>query len=315
MKTLFFYAVTVLIWGSTWFAIKLQLNGIPSQVSVAYRFALATLILFAWCWIRRLNLKFRLREHLWLMLQGLTVFSVNYALFYEAERHLVSGSVAIIFSILVVFNIVNNWFFFRVKPSRQVIGGAALGLLGIALTFWHELLNLGSSLENLLGILLSVVATLCASFGNMVFVRVRKEGIPIVQSNAFGMLYGSVVLFAYACVTGGRFSFDLSPGYVFSLLYLALFGSVIAFGCYLTLVGRIGADRAAYTSILFPIVALFLSALFEGYRLNALSALGIVFVLVGNGLVLTHKPGASASPQTPSPRSASPQTPSILTDP
>jgi drug/metabolite transporter (DMT)-like permease len=296
MKTLFFYAVTVLIWGSTWFAIKLQLSSVPSQVSVAYRFALAALILFAWCWIRRLPLKFSFREHLWLMLQGIVVFSTNYVLFYEAEKHLVSGSVAIIFSILVVFNILNNWFFFRVKPTYQVLGGAALGLLGIVLTFWYELFNLGSSLANVFGIGLSLVGTVCASFGNMIFARLRKDGMPIVQGNAFGMLYGTVVLFAYACFSGGKFSFDSSPSYILSLLYLSLFGSVIAFGCYLTLVGRIGADRAAYCSVLFPIVALFLSASFEGYRLNAVSGFGIVLVLAGNVLVLAHKQPSSPAP-------------------
>jgi drug/metabolite transporter (DMT)-like permease len=298
MKTLFFYAVTVLIWGSTWFAIKLQLNGIPSQVSLAYRFALAALILFAWCWIRRLPLKFSFREHLWLMLQGITVFSTNYVLFYEAERHLVSGSVAIIFSTLVVFNILNNWFFFKAKPTYQVVGGAVLGLLGIVLTFWHELFNLGSSLDNVLGIALSLVGTLCASFGNMIFARLRKDEMPIVQGNAFGMLYGTVILFAYACFGGSKFTFDPSPSYLLSLLYLALFGSVIAFGCYLTLVGRIGADRAAYCSVLFPIVALGLSAAFEGYRLNVVSGLGIILVLLGNVLVLAQKQPSRPAPAT-----------------
>jgi drug/metabolite transporter (DMT)-like permease len=121
MKTILLYTVVVLIWGSTWFAIKLQLGAVPSQVSVAYRFALAALLLFAWCWVRRLPVKFNLRAHLWLMLQGLTVFSCNYALFYEAEKHLVSGSVAIIFSLLAVFNILNNWLFFRVKPTYQIM--------------------------------------------------------------------------------------------------------------------------------------------------------------------------------------------------
>jgi len=296
MNTLFFYAVTVLIWGSTWFAIKLQLQSVPSQVSVAYRFALAALILFAWCWIRRLPLRFSFRQHLWLMLQGITVFSTNYVLFYEAEKHLVSGSVAIIFSILVVFNILNNWFFFRVKPTYQVLGGAALGLLGIVLTFWYELFNLGSSLANVFGIGLSLVGTVCASFGNMIFARLRKDGMPIVQGNAFGMLYGTVVLMAYAGFNGGKFSFDSSPSYVLSLFYLSLFGSVIAFGCYLTLVGRIGADRAAYCSVLFPIVALGLSAAFEGYRLNAVSGVGIVLVLLGNVLVLSRKPSSGPAP-------------------
>ena len=296
MKTLLLYAVVVLIWGSTWFAIKLQLGSVPSQDSVAYRFALAALLLFAWCWIRRLRVKFTLRQHFWLVLQGITVFSSNYVLFYEAEKHLVSGSVAIIFSLLAVFNILNNWFFFRVKPTYQVIIGALLGLFGIVLTFWHELLNLSSTSDNLLGIVLSVVATLVASFGNMVFVRLRKDQMPIVQGNAFGMFYGTIILFAYACVAGGKFSFDFAPGYIFSLFYLSLFGSVIAFGCYLTLVGRIGADRAAYSSILFPIVALFFSAAFEGYRLNLLSAIGIVFVLIGNALVLARKQPAKATP-------------------
>jgi drug/metabolite transporter (DMT)-like permease len=295
MKTLFFYTVVVLIWGSTWFAIKLQLTSVPSQVSVAYRFALAALILFGWCWLRRLPLKFSLRQHLWLMLQGLTVFSVNYALFYEAEKHLVSGSVAIIFCLLVVFNILNNWWFFKVKPSSAVIGGAVLGLFGIGLTFWHELFNLSSSADNLIGIVLSVIATISASLGNMVFARLHKDGMPIVQGNAFGMLYGTVVLFAYAAFSGAKFSFDPAPTYLLSLLYLALFGSVIAFGCYLTLVGRIGADRAAYSSILFPIVALGLSAAFEGYRLDIWSGLGILFVLVGNALVLVYKQPAKAT--------------------
>jgi len=296
MNTLFFYAVTVLIWGSTWFAIKLQLQSVPSQVSVAYRFALAALILFAWCWIRRLPLRFSLRQHLWLMLQGITVFSTNYVLFYEAEKHLVSGSVAIIFSVLVVFNIINSWFFFRVKPTYQVIAGAGLGLLGIMLTFWHELMNLGSSLENVFGIGLSLVGTVCASFGNMIFARLRKDEMPIVQGNAFGMLYGTAVLMAYAGFSGSKFSFDPSPSYILSLLYLSLFGSVIAFGCYLTLVGRIGADRAAYCSVLFPIVALGLSAAFEGYRLNAVSGLGIVLVLLGNVLVLRRKQSSGPAP-------------------
>jgi drug/metabolite transporter (DMT)-like permease len=296
MKTIFLYTVVVLIWGSTWFGIKLQLGVVPSQVSVAYRFALAALLLFAWCWVRRLRIKFSLREHLWLGLQGLTVFSCNYALFYEAEKHLVSGSVAIIFSLLAVFNILNNRLFFKVKPTYQIIVGALIGLVGIVLTFWHELLNLGSTSDNLLGIVLSIAATLVASFGNMVFVRLRKDKMPIVQGNAFGMLYGTIFLFAYACLAGGKFSFDFSPSYIFSLFYLALFGSVIAFGCYLTLVGQIGADRAAYSSILIPIVALCISAAFEGYRLNVLSGLGILFVFSGNALVLAHKQPASALP-------------------
>jgi drug/metabolite transporter (DMT)-like permease len=295
MKTLFFYAAAVLIWGSTWFAIKLQLTGIPPQVSLVYRFGLAAILLFLWCWFRGLRVRFTLREHLLLLLAGVTVFSMNYVLFYEAERYLVSGSVAIIFSLLVVFNIFNTWFFFGQKPTYQVIAPAALGLIGITLTFWRELASLGSDAGNVLGIILSLVATLCASFGNMVFARMQKQGIPVVPGNAFGMLYGTVLLFIYASITGGRFSFDFSVSYILSLFYLSLFGSVIAFGCYLALVGRIGADRAAYASVMFPIVALVISTAFEGYRPNLLSGVGIISVFVGNALVLLQKQKAKSS--------------------
>lgn len=289
VKNLFLYLLTVAIWGSTWYAITLQLDGTPTQVSVAYRFALATLILFVWCGLRGIRLRFSRRKHFLLMTLGLTLFSVNYLLFYEAEKHLVSGSVAIIFSLLVIFNILNNWLFFRSRPDRQVIAGAILGLLGITLTFWPDLRTMNSGSQSIWGIVLSLGATLTASLGNLVSAQLQKERIPVVPANAFGMLYGTVVLLAYALLSGAKFSFDASVSYIASLLYLALFGSVIAFGAYLTLVGRIGPDRAAYTSVLFPIVALLFSAAFEKYQLTLLSALGIAFVLAGNGLVLLRK--------------------------
>jgi drug/metabolite transporter (DMT)-like permease len=299
MKNLFLYVLTVAIWGSTWYAIALQLYGVPIQVSVAYRFALATLILFVWCRLRRISLRFSRREHFLLLLLGLTLFSANYVLFYEAERYLVSSSVAIIFSLLVVFNIFNNWLFFRSRPDRQVIAGAVLGLFGIVLTFWPDLHSMSSGSGLVRGILLSLAATFTASLGNLVSVQLQKRRIAVVPANAFGMLYGTIVLLAYALFSGAEFSFDPTFRYVGSLIYLALFGSVIAFGAYLTLIGRIGADRAAYTSILFPIVALILSAALEHYLLNLSAAIGIVCILAGNALVLLRRRRTTVAGPTP----------------
>ena len=299
MKNLFLYVLTVAIWGSTWYVITLQLNGVPTQVSVAYRFALATFILFVWCRLRRISLRFSRREHFLLLLLGLTLFSANYVLFYEAEKYLVSGSVAIIFSLLVVFNIFNNWLFFRSRPDRQVIGGAVLGLVGIVLTFWPDLHGMSSGSESVWGILLSLAATFTASLGNLVSVQLQKRRIAVVPANAFGMLYGTVILLAYALFSGAKFSFDPSSRYVGSLVYLALFGSVIAFGAYLTLIGRIGADRAAYTSILFPIVALILSAALEHYHLNLSAAIGIACILAGNALVLLRRRRVAVAAPSP----------------
>src|SRR3981189_3981390 len=220
MKNLFLYLVTVAIWGSTWYAITFQLNGTPTQVSVAYRFALATLILFVWCWLRRIRLRFSGRDHFILMLLGLTLFSVNYVLFYEAAKHLGSGSVAIIFSLLVVFNILNNWLFFGLRPDRQVIGGAILCLMGIVLTFWQDLRTLNSGSGSVLGIGLSLGATLTASFGNLVSAQLQKRHIPVVEANAFGMLYGTIVLLAYALWPGSPPDASTSNCYVGSLFYL-----------------------------------------------------------------------------------------------
>jgi drug/metabolite transporter (DMT)-like permease len=299
MKNLFLYVLTVAIWGSTWYAITLQLDQVPTQVSVAYRFALATLILLVWCRLRRISLRFSRADHFLLLLLGLTLFSANYVLFYEAEKYLVSGSVAIIFSLLVVFNIFNNWLFFRSRPDRQVVVGAALGLSGIVLTFWPDLHGVSSDWQSVRGILLSLAATFVASLGNSVSAQLQKRRIAVVPANAFGMLYGTVILLGYALLSGAKFSFDLSFGYIGSLLYLALFGSVIAFGAYLTLIGRIGSDRAAYTSILFPIVALILSAALEHYRLNASAASGIACILAGNALVLLRRRHSVVAGPTP----------------
>ena len=300
MKNLFLYVVTVAIWGSTWYAITLQLNGVPTQVSVACRFALATLILLVWCRLRGITLRFSRGEHFLLLLLGLTLFSANYVLFYEAEKYLVSGSVAVIFSLLVVFNIFNNWLFFRSRPDRQVVVGATLGLSGIVLTFWPDLHGMSSGWQSVWGILLSLAATFVASLGNSVSAQLQKRRIAVVPANAFGMLYGTVILLGYALLSEAKFSFDLSFRYIGSLVYLALFGSVIAFGAYLTLVGRIGPDRAAYTSILFPIVALILSATLEHYRLNLSAASGIACILAGNALVLLR--GRRAVVAAPSPK-------------
>jgi drug/metabolite transporter (DMT)-like permease len=207
----------------------------------------------------------------------------------RSRKHLVSGSVAVIFSLLVVFNILIGWLLFGSSPDRQVMAGAVLGLLGIVLTFWQNLATMNSGSESFWGIVLSLAATLIASLGNLASSKLPEYGIPVIPANAFGMLYGTASLLAYSLLSGAKFSFDTSTSYIVSLAYLALFGSVIAFSCYLTLIGRIGPDRAAYTSILFPIVALFFSVAFEGYQLNILDALGIACVLAGNGLVLLRR--------------------------
>lgn len=289
MDTLFLYLTAVLIWGSTWLAITFQLGKVPPEVSVAYRFALAGLFLLGWCLVRGLRLRFSLREHAWMALGGGLLFGLNYVGIYLAESRLSSGLVAVIFSLITFFNIAGTRVFFGTPMKPVTLFSAVLGVGGVTLLFLPELSRPTNGAHIGVGVTCAVLATLSASFGNIVAARNQRHGLPVVQLNTFGMLYGAAFVALYAVLTGKPFTFVASAGYVLSLGYLALFGSVIAFGAYLTLVGRIGADRAGYTGATIPIVALLLSVCFEGLRLQFGAMVGIVLCLVGNVLVLRSR--------------------------
>jgi len=286
MNDLALYACAVLIWGSTWLAIKFQLGVVPPAVSVAWRFAAAALILMAYAGLRRLSLRFDARTHLWLAVQGLLLFGINYVLVYLSEQTLASGLVALIFSLITFFNIVGLRLFFSVPVKRAALGGAVLGVIGVALVFWPELVNFSVSPGRRTGVILALIATVFASLGNMAATRSHRIELPVVQGNAWAMLYGALFVAVYAALDGERFVFDGSIAYVVSLLYLAVFGSVIAFVAYLTLLGRIGADRAGYTAVAIPVVAVALSTFFEDLHWNAPMVAGIAMCVAGNVLVL-----------------------------
>jgi drug/metabolite transporter (DMT)-like permease len=282
MKNLLFYFATVLIWGSTWIGIKMQLGVVDPVLSVAYRFTLASIILLLWCWFRRLKMNFNIGDHWRMALQGVLLFGGNYLLFYMAELHITSGLAAVLFSTILLMNMVNGSLFLGQPIDSRVVSGGALGLIGIVLVFKQEITVFSLDNGGFLGVLLCLVATLLASFGNIVSARNQQRKLPIVQSNAYGMGYGAISMLLIAVVTGKEFHLDTSFNYVIALFYLAVFGSIIAFGCYLSLLGRIGAGRAAYATLLFPIVALVISTIWEDYHWTGSAITGIILILLGN---------------------------------
>jgi len=284
MSSLKLYFAAVLIWGSTWIAITFQLGKVPPEVSVAYRFALASLFLLAWCGARGLRLAFPWRDHLWIALQGALLFGINYVCVYLAEGRINSGLVALIFSLTALLNILGTRIFFAAPLKPAVLVAVTLGISGLALVFWPELSH--PTGHPALGIVLALVGAVSASLGNMVAARNHGRGLPVVQLNAFGMLYGAVLVGLYAFAMGLPFVFDGSARYLLSLSYLALFGSVFAFGAYLTLIGRIGADRAGYVTVAIPIVALLLSTVFEALPWRTHTLLGAGLCVAGNALLL-----------------------------
>ena len=286
MPTSFLYVVTVAIWGTSWFAMRFQLGQVPELQSIAYRFLLASAILILWCFATRRRLRFGWRDHLFCAIQGITLFWFNYFLFYLAASRIPSGLMAVCFSTIVVMNIAGGAIFFGTRAERRVWIGALLGMAGLGLVFLPEIVGIEFSRAHLEGLILSLVATFSASIGNMVSVRHKRAAMPVVESNALGMGYGALLGIVAAGLFSSPYRFDWEPSFLLSLGYLAFFASVIGFGSYLTLVQRIGADRAAYASVLFPLLALLLSTLFEGYRWTLLAGLGILLVLAGNLLVL-----------------------------
>lgn len=284
------YALTAFIWGTSWLAIKFQLGVVPPDVSVVYRFAIAAVLMFVICLVSRHRMRFSAADHGFMAFQGMCLFSTNYFFIYLGSQYLTTGLVAVAFSTLVILNIVGGAILFRTPIQARVVIGAVLGIGGIAVVFWREIAAFDLSRQDTLGLGLALIGTCFASMGMLTSAwNQRRRGLPVLQSNAYGMVYGTITITVLTLLRGSNFVFDMSPVYVLSLLYLAVFATVAGFWSYLTLVGHIGPDRAAYVTVLFPIIALALSTWFEDFHWTALDALGIALVLIGNVVILTKR--------------------------
>lgn len=283
------YATTVAIWGSTWLVITFQIHDSAATTAVGWRFLLASLILFAWCALRRINLRFTPRQYAMILVQGLANFSINYWMVYLAEARIPSGLVAVIFILLLVFNMVGAKLIFGQKIGRRSAIGAAFGLLGVLLVFWPELSRFGAGSAAWSGFAFALASTFFASIGNLMSVQTQRSGIGVIPTITLGMAVGGATMLAISVMTGASLAIPLTPRFIGSLLYLSLFGSVIAFAAYLSLIGRVGAGRASYNGVLIPIVALLLSTIYEGYRWQAASIAGVALSLLGNWLVMQGK--------------------------
>ncbi|WP_435945191.1 DMT family transporter [Dryocola sp. BD586] len=284
------YILVVVIWGTTWLAIYMQQGVVSAPVSIFWRFAVAAVVmLVALLALGRLR-RISLRDHLFCLLQGACVFGFNFLCFYHAAAYISSGLESVIFSMAVLFNAFNGMLFFRQRPHANLLPAAALGIAGVIALFWRDLAATQLAPELLLGIGLSALGTFGFSLGNMISARHQRRGLETLSTNTWAMCYGAAIMGAIALIRGDSFMPEFTVRYLGSLFYLAIFGSVIAFGAYFTLVGRIGAGKAAYSTLLFPLVALSLSTIYEGYVWHANAVTGLAMILVGN-LVMFSKPG------------------------
>jgi len=283
------FAIPSLIWGSTWYAIKFQLGVVDPLVSVAFRFILAGVILISFSLATGRSLKFSKKEHFLIFLLGLSLFGINYWFVYEAETMLTSGVVAVIFSLIIFFNIFFNAVLLKGKIKADVVFAAVLGVSGTFFLFRNEMSSFSLNSKDTVVFLLCLGGLVSASLGNILSAYKQRKKIPVIQANAFGMLYGGLTMFFISLVLGKPIDFDNSTSYIISLIYLAIFGSIVAFSTYLKLLGEIGPDRSVYIALITPAIAMLISTIFEGYQWDLFAFLGIVLLFSGNILALRFK--------------------------
>jgi drug/metabolite transporter (DMT)-like permease len=286
LNTLTVFAGCVAIWGTTWLAITYQLGSVAVEASVAYRFLLAAALLTAYCKLRRLPMRFTVAEHAILALLGVLMYSIGYLFVYRAEMHVASGLVAVGYSASPLLAMLGMRIAFGQAMSARMMLGALLGIAGVALVYWPELDHATHRGSVMLGAVFTAGAVLVTTLGNLVAHRNHERKLHGWATMAWSMGYGGVASLVAAIALGEPLTFDGSPAYVLSLLYLTVFGSILAFAGFLELLGRIGPSRASYVGVMVPIVALLISSVFEGFAWQALTFVGVAISVAGNVLVL-----------------------------
>ncbi len=280
MNNILLFVLCSLVWGSTWYVITLQLGCVDPVWSVSYRFFLAALFLGICCKLKGLPMKLSWQNHGRLLFQGTCLCGLPYWLVYESEQFISSALTAIITTSILYFNVIIRrvWLGNPVRP--MVVAGGLMGSLGIFFIFWPEVRALDHA--SLKGSVMALVASLIMSVGCVSSENNQKAGVGLWQATTWNMFYGAAFLLVVALIMGVTAGLELNCRYLLSLCYLSVFGSVIALSSYLALISRLGADKAAYVDIVYPVVALGVSTLLEGFQWSYMSGLGVMIILAGN---------------------------------
>ncbi len=285
-KTWQLFAICVLVWGTTWHVITYQLGDLAPELSVALRFALAGASILALAAWRGDRLRFSLAGHAALALQGSFLYGVSYVCVYHAERYVASGLVAVGYSASPLLAGLAASILFGVAIGARFVAGGVLGLAGVALIFWPEIVRPAAGDRGALGALFTVASVLLSSVGSLTASRNRGIGLPLLPAMGFGMLYGAAAATIVALALGRGFALPSAPSWWLALGWLAFAGSVLAFACFLTLQDRLGPGPAGTVGVMTPLLALVVSLLFEGFRPDLRTAVGAALAVAGNAMML-----------------------------
>lgn len=293
--TALLFIVVILAWGFSWFAITLQLGLVPPEVAIFHRFVLAAALLGIGLVLTRRFHPARLAQHRRFAVLGATLFGLNFLLIYFATQHIASGVVSVVFTASTIFNAFNQWAFFGTRPQARVVAGAICGMTGIGLLFASEWAGVTGRPESAVGIAFALGGTYAFSLGNLASVRAASDGTDLPNITLRGMCWGAFFLGLFALLRGQSFALDYSWRYLGGLVYLAVPGSVLAFLAYLALIARTGPAKAAYVTVLFPLVALTVSTFAEGYVWTTAAIIGLPLILLGNLIIFARLPARQAT--------------------
>ncbi|RJG15308.1 DMT family transporter [Massilia cavernae] len=292
MSSPLLFVLASLIWGSTFFAITLQLGEVAPAVSVFYRFALASATLFALCLARGHKLRMPWRAQRWSMLQGFFTFGLSYVCTYQSEQYLVSALVAVLFALIVFWNPICSRFAFGTPIGWPTWAAGVAATAGVTLLFypsishsWQDIASGGKG-HFLLGLILALTATISSAVGNIMVVKLREQTGNLMLTMAWSMFWGSSMVALWALANGESFTLPSAPRYWLGLLYLSIFGSVVAFMAYFTLINRIGSSKAVYIGVITPVISVLLSIKLEGYRPGPSEWIGMVMCLASVAWVM-----------------------------
>ena len=289
MNNFILFGITLFCWSPTWYVIKFQLGYVDPLVSVFYRFLAASIIIFIYLIIKDKKLRFSLNHHIWFLLFGICLYSLNYVFFYLSNTYLISAFPAVVFSTVVIMNILGEAFYFKKKPSLKTLIGATIGMIGIVIIFNDEIFNFSLSNGTHVGLFLALLGTFCASTGNMVHQRNLNNNFPLIETIAYAMLYGSLITFIITQIKGTELLFEFTFSYIVSLAYLSIVGSIFAFIFYLRLLEKVGAGRAGYVGVVMPVLALLISTVFENLEWQKDLIIGLPILIIGAVLVINQK--------------------------
>ncbi|QPQ54276.1 EamA family transporter [Allosphingosinicella flava] len=284
------FIVITFIWGSTWLVIRDQLGVVPAIWSVTYRFVIAAAAMFAYARLTGASLRIGPEGHKLALMFGIPQFFLNFNFVYAAEHHVTSGLVAVVFALLMVPNTTLGWLFLKHRITRGFLIGSAIAVAGIALLFVQEMRTSAVAPSEIwLGIGLTICGVLSASVSNVLQASERLRMRPMASMIAWGMFYGVIADAALALATQGPPVVDYRFSYIAGVLYLGLFASALAFPLYFGIIRAVGPAKAAYNSLIVPIIAMALSTMFEGYVWTPLALAGGVLALSGLFIALRER--------------------------